>query len=205
MRPPGFRGESVSSPIMAERTKKQEILEAAAELFRDKGYSATSMRDLAQAVHLQASSLYNHISGKQEILREICFANARRFLAGIKQIEATEHSATDQVRALVDLHLRVAVEDFTSITSFNDEWRHLEAPFLDEFKALRREYEQRFMVILQRGMAEGEFKPLEPRVALFTILSSMRWVYDWFKPGRRLTVDDLRDTISQMLLSGLRR
>jgi AcrR family transcriptional regulator len=188
---------------MAERTKKQEILEAAAELFRDKGYSATSMRDLAQAVHLQASSLYNHIQSKQEILREICFANAHRFLAGIAAIEEQDLSATGQVKALVALHLQVAVQDFTSITSFNDEWRHLEPPALEEFLTLRRAYEQRFIRIIEAGIASGEFRPVEPRIALYTLLSSIRWVYDWFIPGRRLTIEDVASSVQQLLLRGL--
>ncbi|MCB0639346.1 MAG: TetR family transcriptional regulator [Lewinella sp.] len=180
-------------------------MEAAAELFRDKGYSATSMRDLAQAVHLQASSLYNHIQSKQEILREICFANARRFLAGITAIEAEYATATERVRALLELHIQVAVQDFTSITSFNDEWRHLDAPALEEFMTLRRAYEQRFIGIIQAGIEAGEFKAVEPRIALYTLLSSIRWVYDWFKPNQRLTIDDVRASVQQLLLSGLSR
>ena len=70
-----------------KKTKKEIIQEAAAHLFRDKGYSATSMRDLAEAVNLKASSLYNHISSKEEILRNICFDNAHRFISGMEEVE----------------------------------------------------------------------------------------------------------------------
>lgn len=188
---------------MASPTKKQQIMEAAAQLFRDKGYSATSMRDLAQAVHLQASSLYNHISSKQEILCEICFSNAQRFNAGIIAVEEKYSSAKDRVQALIHLHLDVATQDFTSITAFNDEWRHLDEPELSKFRQMRKEYEGRFLAILEDGMTNGEFRRMDTTVTLYTILSSLRWVYDWYKPGKKLSAEDVEQTIIQLILQGL--
>lgn len=190
---------------MSEKTKKQIILEAAAELFRDKGYPATSMRDLAQAVSLQASSLYNHISSKQEILREICFSNARRFLLGIDHIEQHHRSATARVAALIELHIQIATEDFTSITAFNDEWRHLEEPSLSRFREWRKQYEARFRRIIETGMENGEFRELDPQIALYTVLSSLRWVYDWYGPNRRLSAGKLSESIINIIMGGLRR
>ena len=81
---------------MTPKPKKQIIQEAAVRLFRDKGYSATSMRDLADAVNLKASSLYNHISSKEEILKDICFENAHRFLDGMEEVEVMPVTATEK-------------------------------------------------------------------------------------------------------------
>jgi len=152
------------------------ICEAAARLFRDKGYKSTSMRDLAREVRLKASSLYNHIQSKEEILQEICFDNARRFLEGMTEVEKLEASAADKIRALIRLHICIATNDVTSVTAFNDEWRHLSEPHLSEFKALRREYEQRFRLIIEEGVRLGELKPLHSTVALYTIFSSVRFM-----------------------------
>ncbi len=187
------------------KSKKQTILEAAAELFRDRGYVATSMRDLAEAVNLKASSLYNHISGKEEILQLICFQNAHRFLAGMKNVENQSTSYTDKVRSLIHLHIQIATEDFTSITAFNDEWRHLSEPELGKFKELRREYEQRFKNIIQEGIDAGEFADLEPTIALFTVISSVRWIYDWYKPNRTINLSQLEDQVASILLKGIRK
>lgn len=199
---------SQESHTVAEKnskTKKQIIFEAAALLFRDKGYSATSMRDLAEQVNLKASSLYNHIGSKEEILREICFANAGHFNQGMATVEAMEASAADKVRALIRMHINVATSDFTSVTAFNDEWRHLSEPHLSEFKALRRDYEKRFQTIIEAGIQRGEFKPLDSFTALYTIFSSVRWLYDWYKPERQVTPDQLYEQISTLLMSGLER
>jgi len=185
------------------KTKKQIIHEAAVRLFRDKGYSATSMRDLAEAVNLKASSLYNHISSKEEILKDICFENARRFLDGMEQVEALPGSATEKVEALLRLHIRTATGDAASVMAFNDEWRHLSEPLLSEFRALRKDYENRFQAILQAGIQTGAFQDIAPTVALHTIFSSVRWLYDWFQPGKKLAAAEVEEHIARMLMKGL--
>jgi AcrR family transcriptional regulator len=186
-----------------EKTKRQVISEAAAKLFRDKGYSATSMRDLAEMVQLKASSLYNHIGSKEEILRDICFENARRFQTGMEQIEHLGGSAADKVKALLRLHIAIATEDVTSVTAFNDEWRHLSEPYLSEFKAMRRDYEHRFQAIIEAGIRQGEFKNLNAFTSLYTIFSSVRWLHDWYKPERNTSPEELFEQISTLLLQGL--
>lgn len=185
-------------------SRRQRILEAAAELFRDRGYAGTSMRDLAQAVDLQASSLYNHIKSKQDLLREICFNNAHRYLDGIRFVEANYEAPTERVEALIRLHIEIAMQDYTSITAFNDEWRHLDEPDLSGFRALRREYEQRFRQIIQQGMDTGVFKAHDPTVVLYTILSSVRWIHDWYRPGKVVDLATLEKSLCGIILNGLR-
>ncbi|MDX1941575.1 MAG: TetR/AcrR family transcriptional regulator [Saprospiraceae bacterium] len=185
------------------KSKKQLISEAAAQLFRDKGYTATSMRDLAEKVNLKASSLYNHIGSKEEILRDICFANGQRFNEGMEEVEQLDAPAAEKVRALIRLHIQIATEDVTSVTAFNDEWRHLSEPYLSDFRQLRRNYERRFQAIIEEGIRNGEFKPLDPFATLYTIFSSMRWLYDWYKPERKVSPEQLYEQISTLLMSGL--
>ena len=188
-----------------ETSKKQLIMEAAAKLFRDRGYSATSMRDLAKAVHLQASSLYSHINSKQEILKDICFQNAHRFLAGIEKIEKENRPPREQIRQLIFLHLEVATSDATSITAFNDEWRHLEEPDLGQFINLRKRYENRFLAIIQQGIAEGTFKDIDSTISMYTILSSLRWVYDWYQAGKTTSIQDIGEQITNIVLAGIEK
>lgn len=185
------------------KNKRDEIRETAARLFRDKGYSATSMRDLAEAVELKASSLYNHFHSKEDILRQICFDNARRFLNGLIEVERMQAPANEKLRALIRLHIRIATEDATSVIAFNDEWRHLEEPHLSEFTAIRRNYEQRFRAVIEEGIRYSIFKPLDPVIATHTIFSSMRWLHDWYKPGKKISMQDLEHTIIEMLMEGL--
>ena len=163
---------------MANANKREIIFTAAAKLFRDRGYQATSMRDLAEAVDLKASSLYNHIGSKEEILKEICMANADKFSAGMQKILKLESSPLDKIKALIDLHINIAVNDYTSVTSFNDEWRHLGEPSLSDFKEKRKKYEREFLSIIKAGIAQSQIKNIHPSVCLYTILSSTQWIYE---------------------------
>lgn len=158
-------------------TKKQEIYLEAARLFQEKGYNAASMRDLAERVQLKASSLYSHIRTKGEILQKICFDHANRFSQGMKEVEQMDAAPEAKVRALLSLHIRTALEDPTSITVFSDEWKHLEEPFLSQFIAIRRDYEQRFRRIIQDGMQAGVFRKTDPTIALNTLLYAVRWLH----------------------------
>jgi AcrR family transcriptional regulator len=183
--------------------KKQEILEAAARLFRDRGYSATSMRDLAKEVKLKASSLYNHIDSKEDILQAICFSTANKFMTAIKRIENQSGSYLDKIKALVNLHAEIAASDLTSIASLNDEWRHLPEPYLSQFLYLRRDYERRFVAILQKGMEEGNIREANPQVLFYTILSSVRWLYDWRHKHPQGPSKGLPEQITGILLEGV--
>lgn len=163
---------------MVKTSKREIIFTAAAKLFRDRGYQATSMRDLAEAVDLKASSLYNHIGSKEEILKEICLANADKFSEGMRRIQNLSVSPIEKIRSLVNLHVDIAMSDYTSVTSFNDEWRHLGEPSLSIFKEKRKKYEHEFLSIIKTGIDQGEIKAIHPSVCLYTILSSTQWVYE---------------------------
>ncbi len=178
-------------------------MEAAARLFRDKGFKATSVRDIAKAVDLKASSLYNHINSKDQILAEICFTNARRFLQGMEEVKRASEKPEARLVGLIRLHIEVAVSDLTSVTAFNDEWRYLPEPKLSAFLDMRRSYEQQFLEIIEKGIQKGVIRPIEPVVALYTIISSLRWLYDWYLPGKRIRVEDLEASICTLLFEGL--
>jgi TetR/AcrR family transcriptional regulator, cholesterol catabolism regulator len=187
-----------------KKTKKELVFEAAGKLFMEKGYLAASMRELAERVGLeQASSLYSHLKKKEEVLQKICFDNAYKFIDGISEIEKKGISASEKVRQLIALHIRVAIDDFTSVTVFNDEWRHLSEPFLSDFLTLRRDYENRFKKIIDDGISAGEFKKTHSIVALYTILTSVRWIHYWYNEERDLSLEELEKDISGLLLTGL--
>lgn len=186
------------------KTKKQIIYEEAARLFRDKGYKAASMRDLADRVGLeQASSLYSHIRSKEEILQKICLDNAQKFLDGIELIDQTSQSTKDKISELIGLHIRIATEDLSSVTVFNDEWRHLSESTLNEFLKLRHAYENRFLKIIEDGIENGEIKNINSKVVLYSILSSVKWIHYWYRPGRGLEPEEIKENIAILLIDGI--
>lgn len=184
-------------------TKKEEIYTEAAKLFRDKGYKSASVRDLAKAVKLQASSLYSHIGSKEEILRDICFKNAYRFIEGMDQVEKNGGTAIEKVRALIALHVKIATQDTTSVTVFNGEWKHLSEPHLRNFLSLRKNYEKRFRAIIVTGVKNGELKNVNPNTAFFTILTSIQWLHFWYESNKKMDIEELQRDINLLLIDGL--
>lgn len=194
----------IPGQINMKKNKKQIVFEAAAELFMEKGYLAASMRELAERVGLeQASSLYNHLKSKEEVLRKICLENADKFISGISAVEQSNVSAPEQLKSLIHLHISIAVEDPTSVTVFNDECRHLSEPYLSDFLNKRKDYENRFKAIIISGIEKGLFKNIDATVALYTILTSVRWIHYWYKPERNVSVEKLEADVFTLLVEGL--
>lgn len=158
-------------------TRKREIQNAAAKLFGQKGFAASSVREIAHAVGLGAASLYNHMESKEELLKEICFECAHKFLNGMEQVESSENSVESKIRSLIQLHITIALDDRSSATVFNDEWKHLPQQDLQTFLGYRRQYEKAFITILQQGMKDGTVRKQDPHLTFQFILSSLQWLH----------------------------
>ncbi|SNS01596.1 MULTISPECIES: TetR/AcrR family transcriptional regulator [Hymenobacter] len=185
--------------------KRQLILEEAAKLFKQKGFSGTSMRDLAGEVGIEAASMYNHIKSKDEILELICFRVSSTYISQLAEIEATAAPYVEKIKSLIRLHIRLMIEDGAAVSVGNHDWKYLREPALTEFKQARKQYEKGFAALIEQGIAAGEFQPVNVSVALFTILSAVRWVELWYRPGRELSAEELEDNIITMLLTGLEK
>ncbi|WP_151088051.1 TetR/AcrR family transcriptional regulator [Hymenobacter baengnokdamensis] len=183
--------------------KRELILAEAAKLFKDRGYSGTSMRDLAGQVGMEAASMYNHIKSKDELLDTICFRISDTYISQLAAIEHTGISYSEKIKALVRLHIRLMVEDGAAVSVANHDWKYLPEPRLTEFKQARKSYEKGFAALIEAGIAAGEFRSVNASVALFTVLSAVRWVELWYRPGRGLTAEELENNIITVLLGGL--
>lgn len=188
-----------------KRERREEILDAAAALFKERGYAATTMRDLAERIGIEAASLYNHIRGKQDLLRQICFETGHAHLDEMTRIEALEVTPAEQVRAMIAAHVHLITQHAASAAVANEEWRHLEEPHYADFQQVRRDYEHRFGRLIQRAMASGAFKDIHPQIALYTILSSLSWLQHWYRAGRSVTTEEIEASILQLLLHGLEK
>jgi AcrR family transcriptional regulator len=193
-----------SAHQMSKRVnKRQVILDEAAKLFKLKGFGGTSMRDLAGEVGMEAASMYNHIKSKDEILEHICFHVSDTYIAQLAEVEQMEASNGDKLKELLRLHIHLMIEDGAAVSVANNDWKYLTNTKLEQFKGARKQYEKGFAALIESGIANGEFQPVNASVALFTILSAVRWVELWYRPGRGVTVQELEHDIMTILLNGL--
>ena len=184
-------------------TRKEEILQIAAILFKANGYSAVSMRDIATALGIKASSLYNHISGKQEILGLIVLPIAEEFTQGMNLVLATEISSLEKIKRLIESQIDTTLRHSDAMAIVNNDWMHLEAENKINFLKLRNSYEENFRNIIREGITRNEFNPAHPEVILFSILSTLRNLYLWHEKRGKLEVNVLKRDMVKVLVNGI--
>lgn len=187
--------------MLEKPTRKQQIEEQATALFKTKGYKATSMRDLAQILGIEAASLYSHIKSKEEILQNICFKMADVFFLAIERVDETNPEL--QLETAIKSHFKVISENIDASAVFFNEWRHLSEPHLTEFLAMRTRYEQFFLEIIHQGIKCGLFRPFDSKFAMMTILSSINWTHQWYRPTGKMSVEEIGRQLSELLIKGL--
>jgi AcrR family transcriptional regulator len=185
-------------------SRKAQIDQTATALFRRRGYAATSMRELAAALGIEAGSIYSHIRSKEEILHRICFRLADEFMAGLKDATADpDASPAAQLRRAIESHVRVLIHDADASVVFLHEWRHLSEPAHGEFLKLRQNYEAAYRELIARGVAAGELRTPDPAFAALTLFASLTWLPNWYRPEGKLSPDQVAERLTDQLLGGL--
>ncbi|MEJ7766259.1 MAG: TetR/AcrR family transcriptional regulator [Chitinophagaceae bacterium] len=185
-------------------TKKETIIDAAARLFHQKGFSATSMRDLAEQVGVEAASLYNHIQSKSEILQEICFSVANLFTANIEDVDNSEMNAIQKVEALLRFHIRQMVHHFENVYVSDREWKHLTDPYLSNYQNQRRIYRKRFAAIIRQGIESQEIKNMDAPTAVLIMLHAISGIESWHRSKKKISPELLEDNMLLILVEGVK-
>lgn len=191
---------------IANLSRKEQVIRKAAELFKEKGYAAASMRDLAQLLGIEAASLYSHIKSKEEILRSLCFDMAAEFRKSLEEVEKQDLTASEKLRKGIIGHIQVMAKDLTASAVFMNEHRHLSQPYLRDFLLLRINYINRFKSIIEQGTRSGEFKKtIDKKLAVMTLFSSLNWMPMWYDPSGLIEPIELGVQLSDMLVNGLKQ
>jgi AcrR family transcriptional regulator len=185
--------------------RKDQIIYTASRLFREKGYAATSMRDIATELNIEAASLYHHIKSKEELLETICFDMAQKFITALKEVNDIYFSAEEKLRMAINFHVQIMTENIDQSAVFLNEWRGLQEPRLAEFKKLRDVYEAEFRTIIEQGEQEDIFDDVDTKFATLTILSTVNWIYQWYNPQGGMNPSQIATKLSDFILGGLRK
>ena len=183
--------------------RKLEIITIAAQLFKEKGYSAVTMRDIAQAMNIKAASLYNHIKSKQEILVLIIIEIAEEFTNVMNEIVDSNDSVLTKIERVIQLHVVITLRNADALACLNNDWMHLTDDELQYFIKMRTEYEENFRKIISAGVLAGELKNSNQEVVVFSILSTLRTMYLWYNKTKDLDDQTLQNTISTVFLNGV--
>lgn len=186
------------------RNSRADVVQAAGRLFAQRGYHGTSMRDLGRELGLNGSSLYSHISSKEDLLVDVVQRAADLFEASAAQALSTAGTERDRLRALVAGHVDVLLDHVDEARTFLNEARALDESYRGRVLAARDNYERTFRQVLETGAEQGEFRAdIDPIVTGILLLSVLNSIDRWYRPDGPLDRDALVEAILDFALDGI--
>lgn len=185
-------------------SRKDIITQKAAELFKENGYKAASMRELAEKVGVEAASLYNHIRSKSELLHLICFNVANRYTEMMNQLEAEQTDSLQKTEKLLRFLINEMVHHFEEVYVCDREWKFLEEPYLSNFQNQRSIYRRRFAAIINEGIRKKEIKKIDATTAVLIMLHAISGIESWHRSRQKINGADLEENMIAILVGGLR-
>jgi AcrR family transcriptional regulator len=191
--------------VAKNESRKDLIIKAGAALFREKGFGAASMRDLAENIGIEAASLYNHIKSKNEILESICFGVANDFNAHMDEVELSDASPLEKIETLLRFHILQMVEHVEEVLVADREWKHLDEPYRSNFHNQRRNYRKRFATIVEDGIKKNQIKKIDSPTAVLIMLHAVGGIESWHRSTAKITAQEVEENIVRILIDGLKK
>lgn len=190
--------------MVIKNVTRDQILEAAAQIFSEKGFHAASMRDIAEAVDLRKASLYHHVSSKQEILVDLLDTALDVLITSMEEVVSQDLSPDDKLRLAMKTYLGILTErrDLSSVLLF--EHRSLEPEYHQRHIPRRDKFESLWRGIIEEGIDQKVFFCKNPRLAVKAVLGVINWTIMWYRPEGEQTPDEIADFNADLLIDGLR-
>ena len=184
---------------------RETILDAAAQVFRQKGFHGASMSDIADAVNLQKASLYHHVSSKQEILLALLERALELLSEQISGIAAGTAPADQKLREMIRAYLQALAEypDLSAVLLF--EHRSLDKRAHARHVPHRDRFEDLWRNVLNEGVRDKTFNCPDTGLAVRGLMGALNWTLTWYGPGGRLTMEKIADRYADLFLLGLAR
>jgi len=184
-------------------TRRQQIENAASALFRERGYAATSVRDIAQALNLQGGSLYAHVASKEDVLWSIVSRAADRFQADVGPLAQWDTPAPARLRQMITAHVAVVTSEQRDAVVFLHEWRFLSHDRREQMAGRRDAYEALFRKVIGDGVESGDFARIDPRMSAMAILSSLNGIASWYRRDGELSAEQISERYAAFFLRAL--
>jgi AcrR family transcriptional regulator len=179
----------------------EHLLRTAARVFADKGYHATTMRDLARATGMSLAGMYYYVQGKDELLfviQERCF---QQVLTGATAALAEASGPVERVTRFIQHHLAFFASHMSEMKVLSHEARSLAGPRLDKVNRLKRRYVDLLAGLIAGLDQDGDGRP-DPRIAAYGLFGMMNWIYTWYDPKGPVSPETLADHFAQLFLTG---
>lgn len=187
--------------------RREEILRAAQDLFHRRGYANTSLDDIARAVGIKREGIYYYFENRTQILIAIIRPLGLQLRDAVREILESDDTPEEKIRRAVENHLMRFENRFAeSKITLRDDYFAENEQVLAVMGPIWDEYEDLWAAIIEEGQAADAFDPkLDSRLAFLGILGQCNWVARWYRPGKSISVPDLIDMYSRMILRSLAR
>ena len=190
--------------VLSERNSADVIREEAAKLFFDRGYDATSLRQVASAVGLMVGSLYNHIDSKEHLLLQIMGGIIDDLMEGTRAAIQVDGDAVDKLQAALASHLRFHAERAQEVFIGNAELRSLSDGARQVVVEKRHEYELLLLELIENAGRAGLADILDARIHVYSFVAQATHIASWYKPGGRMTLDEIVAIYTKLALRELK-
>jgi AcrR family transcriptional regulator len=180
--------------------KRERILEEAVKLFYERGFSGTTLDDIAGKLGVTKPFIYTHFRSKVELLEAVCRPTIEMSLNAIAQAAQREGKAADRLNHGIVDFTKVVLQRQANIAVYFREEKHLSEAGLAEINALRKRFDRVLSDLLQEGVDGGEFQVEDIRVAALAIGGMVSWAYTWYQPDGRLSFDDISARLAHFVL-----
>jgi AcrR family transcriptional regulator len=180
--------------------KRDRILEEAVKLFYERGFSGTTLDDIAGKLGVTKPFIYTHFRSKCELLEAVCRPTIEMSLDAISRAARGEGRAADRLFDGVVNFTKVVLQRQGNIAVYFREEKHLSEAGLAEINALRKRFDRVLSDLLQEGADAGEFRIADVRVAALAIGGMVSWAYTWYQQEGRLSFDDIAARLAHFAL-----
>ncbi len=185
--------------------KREEILNAAAKIFAQKGYHHATMVDVADEVDLLKGSLYYYFSSKESLLLEVIKRGMDSYKETLRKIQTSSLSPVYKMQQAFLAHLKPFSINLAELTVFLREGNNLSPELAHEMKNLIREYETMLFDLIKEGSEGGYFRrDLDYKLAVYAMLGMCNWLYRWYDPAGRSSIEEIAKQFSLIFLDGLK-
>lgn len=186
--------------------KKREILEVSVEIFSERGYRATGLRDIAERVGLRQPSLYHYFPSKEVILIELYEQVMEDSIRAVSSVAEKGLEPDVAFREVLEERIRYMCLNQRLVRIFFEEEAELPPQLTKKLRRRQREYEDVYVGLLEAGVKKGKFQlSTTPRIALYALLGAVNWSYRWYNSEGSLSVEKLASDIAEMLMCGIER
>jgi len=199
------KGTSVARKPADQTVSREDILRAAACIFRARGFHGTTMQQIAEAVGLQKGSLYHHIASKEELLYEVMMSGLTQLGERLETVVASPLPPAEKLRQLVETHIYYAAEnlDIATVVLFEHRAMMSFPTWRQEYVFRRDFFESQFRQVIQEGLDSGAFCAVDVPIVAQALLGAHNWLVMWYRPEGRLSPQEIATIIADTFLRGL--